>query len=88
LYVFLQRGFSLSLLILINQEDSINYADITEQYGQGKGIEWLINKRLSTLESNNMINVVSGKIIVKKHFLAIFKILNFYSKLLNINFKG
>ena len=79
LYVFLKRGFALSILISINDEKSINITDLINKYGNGKGFDWLISKRIKSLIQYKLIEINEyNEIYVMKKMLIIYHILNMF----------
>ena len=89
MYVFLERGFALSILISINEEKKIFFKQLILRYGKGKGYNGLINKRLRTLKEYNLIQFNKiNEISITKKMLIIYYLLSFTCKVLNIKFKG
>lgn len=54
-FFMIGRGFSLHILIAIFQHGSLSLAELDKNYGGGKGIAWLLNKRLANLRDLGLI---------------------------------
>jgi len=49
------RGFSLRILVDIDEHDSLTMEQIMASYSEGRGMDWMFERRLSGLESVGMI---------------------------------
>lgn len=49
------RGFSLTIMVDLHRKPDMDIDQILEQYGNGKGVDWLMTKRLEGLYSLGMI---------------------------------
>ena len=59
LYNLADRGFSLRILIdiLESSQGVLRTEDVARQYSDGKGIDWMIQKRFDGLTEQNMIRI-------------------------------
>ena len=72
LFSMLCRGFSLALITTLYQNGPTKVEDIHNLYGSGNGIEWMLTKRLDSIEKIGLVrrngdticvNTVHGRLI-------------------------
>jgi hypothetical protein len=60
------RGFSLRIMVDIRASNSLTLEEIDREYGDGRGTEWLLNKRLADLQEIGLIDVKNGNLEIKR----------------------
>ena len=84
----MRRGFTFTILTSIYTVKSITLNDLIDNYCGGKGFEWLINKRIETLDQYGLIDVNCNTLLIKPKMMRIYRILKIVRTILNINYKG
>ena len=89
-YSLLRRGFTIRLLIDIYfSEKKITREELASSYSGGRGLEWLLKKRLSGLEKFRLVKINNTDIKLTNNFgIKLSKILLFISKIFGIKFAG
>jgi predicted transcriptional regulator len=86
LYNLADRGFSLRILIDIveSPRQELTLDEILENYGSGKGIDWMYQKRIEGMLDNQMIIMENGDIQITEKGLKIAKYFSRMRKFLNL----
>ena len=83
------RGFSLQILTDIYLNQNINKENIKQNYSNGKGLDWLLLKRLDTIKKINLVTINKDMISLKNpHGYFLSKIVKFFYKIFLINRGG
>lgn len=88
-FSMLCRGFSLCIIIDIFRKGPLTISQIIENYGNGKGADWMLKKRIGTMESLGMLRL-NGDFLEIKGFrgLLVGKMGLFFKKMLKIGTGG
>jgi len=62
------RGFSLHIIVDILQNRSLSLIEINENYADGKGIEWLLRKRLYDLRDLRLVDIDGDIVKIRRPF--------------------
>ena len=60
------RGFSLRMLVDIDERGELNMEQIIAGYGSGRGLDWMFEKRLAALESLGLVRREAGKVVLTR----------------------
>lgn len=75
LYNLTERGFSLRILIdiLSSKNEVLNEDEVMHQYSEGKGIDWMFQKRINDLRDRGMIHIQGDRVFLTRRgrFLGI-----------------
>ena len=75
LYNLTERGFSLRILIdiLSSKNEVLNEDEVMHQYSEGKGIDWMFQKRINDLHEQGMIQIQGNQVFLTRRgrFLGI-----------------
>ncbi len=58
----ISRGFSLRILVDIRDHGSLDLAGILREYSEGRGVDWLMEKRFSGLEHMGLMARTEGRL--------------------------
>ena len=56
------RGFSMRIITDIYINSNLDLDGITREYAEGKGVEWMLQKRLDGIKGLNLVNQEGRKI--------------------------
>ena len=89
-YSLLRRGFTIRLLIDIYfSEKKITREELASSYSGGRGLEWLLKKRLSGLEKFRLLKVKDKKVqFTNKCQIFFSRVLSIVHKILGIKLSG
>ena len=88
-FSMLARGFSMRIITDIYLNSSIDSHGVMKEYAGGKGIEWLIKKRLEGIKSLGLISEKEGVIkISSKNVAYIARISLLYKSFLKLGKGG
>ena len=83
------RGFTMRIITDIYLHTRLNPEQLIQEYANGKGIEWLIDKRLQGIKDLGLINEERGQInLSSKSSFIIAYISNTYKRILKLGKGG
>lgn len=60
------RGFSLRIITDIYLHSSLTFPQVIENYGGGMGMDWMLRKRIETMEALGMVKLEGDTIKIKR----------------------
>ena len=87
-FFLINRAFSLNILNEVFKNKNVKKSSLILTYGDGRGLEWMFEKRIKNLENLNFIEIKKNKIILKDKKLILVKLLYFFTKFFNIQKSG
>jgi len=83
------RGFSMRIVTDIYLNSSLNSEGVMQEYAEGKGIEWMFQKRIEGIKKLGFISTEESLIkISSKNAIYIAKISLFYKSILKLGRGG
>ena len=83
------RGFSMRIITDIHKNKGLMIGEIISGYSDGRGIEWLLKKRIDGLIKFGFLIQINNKLFVKSFTIVLFiKLSEFYKDLLKIGKGG
>jgi hypothetical protein len=74
------RGFSMRIVTDLFRQKSLSPEKLMEDYADGKGINWMLEKRINGIKSLNLIAEQSDKIALSSNY-------SFFIAYISLNFK-